>query len=69
VGLNLTAACRVILVDIWWNPSIEDQAIDRVHRIGQQMPVKVYRLTIKDSIEDKILQLQDQKVLIYFIQV
>ncbi|KAJ3273636.1 hypothetical protein HDV01_004245 [Terramyces sp. JEL0728] len=61
VGLNLTAASRVILLDLWWNPSVEDQAIDRVHRIGQTKEVKVYRLAVDDSVEDRILVLQDQK--------
>ncbi|KAI9344636.1 SNF2 family N-terminal domain-containing protein [Obelidium mucronatum] len=61
VGLNLTRASRIILVDVWWNPSVEDQAIDRAHRIGQTRDVKVYRLTIRNSIEDRILQLQEDK--------
>ncbi|KAJ3320463.1 hypothetical protein HDV06_005286 [Boothiomyces sp. JEL0866] len=61
VGLNLTAASRVILLDLWWNPSVEDQAIDRVHRIGQTNVVKVYRLAVDDSVEDRILVLQEQK--------
>ncbi|KAI8620972.1 SNF2 family N-terminal domain-containing protein [Chytriomyces sp. MP71] len=61
VGLNLTRASRVIMLDVWWNPAVEDQAIDRVHRIGQVLPVKVYRLTIKNSIEDRILMLQENK--------
>ncbi|CAG8523822.1 7110_t:CDS:10 [Acaulospora morrowiae] len=61
VGLNLTKANRVIMLDCWWNPSIEDQAVDRVHRIGQQKNVVVKRLTIKESIEDRILVLQEKK--------
>ncbi|XP_042377126.1 helicase-like transcription factor CHR28 [Zingiber officinale] len=48
----------MILLDLWWNPTIEEQAIDRVHRIGQTHPVKVSRITIKDTIEDHILALQ-----------
>ncbi|RHZ75362.1 hypothetical protein Glove_216g60 [Diversispora epigaea] len=61
VGLNLTKANRVIMLDCWWNPSVEDQAVDRVHRIGQFKNVIVKRLTIKNSIEDRILILQDKK--------
>lgn len=58
LGLNMVAACHVILLDLWWNPTTEDQAIDRAHRIGQTRPVTVTRITIKDTIEDKILILQ-----------
>lgn len=61
VGLNLTAADRVILLDDWWNPAVEDQAMGRAHRIGQQSNVLVLRLVCKDTVEEKILQLQDQK--------
>ncbi|CAA7036442.1 unnamed protein product [Microthlaspi erraticum] len=61
LGLNMVAACHVILLDLWWNPTTEDQAIDRAHRIGQTRPVTVTRITIKDTIEDKILRLQDEK--------
>lgn len=61
VGLNLTAADRVILLDDWWNPAVEDQAMGRAHRIGQQHNVLVLRLVCKDTVEEKILQLQDQK--------
>ncbi|CAG8659204.1 26364_t:CDS:10, partial [Racocetra persica] len=61
VGLNLTKANRVIMLDCWWNPAVEDQAIDRVHRIGQCKQVIIKRLTIKDTIEDRILILQDKK--------
>ncbi|CAI0415341.1 unnamed protein product [Linum tenue] len=61
LGLNMVAACHVILLDLWWNPSTEDQAIDRAHRIGQTRPVTVTRLTIKDTVEDRILALQDEK--------
>ncbi|KAI9013963.1 SNF2 family N-terminal domain-containing protein [Phycomyces nitens] len=61
LGLNLTAANRVILMDIWWNPSVEEQAIDRVHRIGQRLPVHVFRLIIDKTIEQKIMTLQDKK--------
>ncbi|KAL6568732.1 hypothetical protein OROHE_004416 [Orobanche hederae] len=61
LGLNMVAACRVILLDLWWNPTTEDQAIDRAHRIGQTRPVTVSRLTIKDTVEDRILTLQEDK--------
>ncbi|KFK39327.1 hypothetical protein AALP_AA3G230200, partial [Arabis alpina] len=61
LGLNMVAACHVILLDLWWNPTTEDQAIDRAHRIGQTRPVTVTRITIKDTIEDRILALQEQK--------
>ena len=60
-GLNLTAASYVILYDPWWNPAVESQAIDRAHRIGQTQPVIAYRLLTKDSIEEKILMLQQHK--------
>lgn len=58
LGLNMVAACNVLLLDLWWNPTTEDQAIDRAHRIGQRRPVSVYRLTVKDTVEDRILALQ-----------
>jgi len=58
LGLNMVAACHVILLDLWWNPTTEDQAIDRAHRIGQTRPVTVTRITIKDTVEDRILKLQ-----------
>ena len=58
LGLNMVAACHVIMLDPWWNPSAEDQAVDRAHRIGQTRPVSVSRLTIKDTVEDRILSLQ-----------
>ncbi|KZV41094.1 hypothetical protein F511_14070 [Dorcoceras hygrometricum] len=61
LGLNMVAACRVILLDLWWNPTTEDQAVDRAHRIGQTRPVTVSRLTIKDTVEDRILALQEDK--------
>lgn len=61
LGLNLTCANRVILMDIWWNPALENQAIDRVHRIGQTKPVEVHRIFINDTVEDRILELQKKK--------
>jgi superfamily II DNA or RNA helicase len=60
-GLNLTGADYVIHLDPWWNPAVEDQATDRAHRIGQTRPVTVYRLVVKDSIEEKILDLHAAK--------
>ena len=60
-GLNLTAADYVIHLDPWWNPAVEDQASDRAHRIGQQRPVTVYRLIVRDLIEEKILDLHRSK--------
>ena len=60
-GLNLTAASYVVLFDPWWNPAVENQAIDRTHRIGQTSKVIAYRLLIKNSIEEKIRELQKQK--------
>ena len=61
VGLNLTAADYVYIVDPWWNPAVEQQAIDRTHRIGQTKNIFAYRMICRDTIEDKILQLQDKK--------
>jgi len=61
VGLNLTAADTVILVDPWWNPAAEEQAIARVHRIGQQQAVFIYKLVVEGSIEERILELQARK--------
>ena len=61
VGLNLTAADYVIHLDPWWNPAIESQATDRVHRMGQQNKVFVYKLITTGTIEEKIQELQDSK--------
>jgi len=61
LGLNLTAAEYVFLLDPWWNPAIEAQAIDRTHRIGQTRNVFAYRLIARDTIEEKILELQKTK--------
>ncbi len=60
-GLNLTAASYVILYDPWWNPAVENQAIDRAHRIGQTQPVMAYRMLTKSTIEEKIMTLQHKK--------
>ncbi|CAH6718661.1 DNA repair protein Rad5p [[Candida] jaroonii] len=61
VGLNLTSASRAFMMDPWWSPSIEDQAIDRLHRIGQQNNVKVVRFIMENSIEIKMLKIQEMK--------
>lgn len=61
VGLNLVAANQVILADSWWAPAIEDQAVDRVHRLGQTKPTTVWRLVMNDSIEDTVLNIQAEK--------
>lgn len=60
-GLNLTAASQVIILEPFWNPFVEDQAIDRAHRIGQSRAVEVHRLLVPDSVEDRILALQEKK--------
>ncbi|EEQ36213.1 hypothetical protein CLUG_00336 [Clavispora lusitaniae ATCC 42720] len=61
VGLNLTCANKAFMMDPWWSPSIEDQAIDRIHRIGQEQNVKVTRFVVKNSIETKMLKIQERK--------
>ena len=61
IGLNLTAADHVVIFDPWWNPAAEDQAADRAHRIGQTRPVMVYRLVARDTVEERILALQQRK--------
>lgn len=61
VGLNLTGADTVILVDLWWNPAVEAQAIGRAHRMGQERNVEVYRLITRGTIEEKIQELQESK--------
>ncbi len=61
VGLNLTAADTVILYDPWWNPATEAQAMDRTHRIGQTRNVTCYKLFVRDSVEEKVLSLQQKK--------
>ena len=60
-GLNLTSADTVIIYDPWWNPAAEQQAADRTHRIGQDKPVTIYKLVVKNSIEEKIIALQGRK--------
>ncbi|THH13328.1 hypothetical protein EW146_g6873 [Bondarzewia mesenterica] len=61
VALNLTEASRVYLMDSWWNPAVEYQAMDRIHRLGQYRPVQAIKLVIEDSIESRIVQLQEKK--------
>ncbi|KAJ7122932.1 SNF2 family N-terminal domain-containing protein [Mycena epipterygia] len=61
VALNLTEASRVYLMDSWWNPAVEYQAMDRIHRLGQHRPVKAVKLVVEDSIESRIVQLQEKK--------
>ncbi|KAG6890238.1 hypothetical protein C0992_002766 [Termitomyces sp. T32_za158] len=60
-GLNLTACNNVILVDMWWNPALEDQAFDRAHRFGQKRDVNIFKLKIDETVEDRILTLQEKK--------
>ena len=60
-GLNLTAADHVFLMDPWWNPAVEDQAADRAHRIGQTKPVNVYRIVSENTVEEKVIVLQERK--------
>jgi superfamily II DNA or RNA helicase len=60
-GLNLTAADHVFLLDPWWNPAVEDQAADRTHRIGQDKPVMIYRVVARDTVEERVLALQEHK--------
>jgi SNF2 family DNA or RNA helicase len=60
-GLNLTGADHVIHLDPWWNPAVEDQATDRAHRIGQSKPVVAYRFVARNTVEEKVLALQEKK--------
>ncbi|KAI9345683.1 SNF2 family N-terminal domain-containing protein [Obelidium mucronatum] len=61
LGLNLTCANHVVIVDFWWNVAVENQAVDRVHRFGQKKAVTVHRISIKDTVEQRILALQNEK--------
>jgi SNF2 family DNA or RNA helicase len=61
VGLNLTEADYVFILDPWWNPAVEAQAVDRAHRIGQDKTVMVYRLVSSGTIEEKVMELKDRK--------
>lgn len=60
-GLNLSNASVILFVDVWWNPTTEMQTIDRVHRLGQLRDVEIVRFVAKDTIEEKILKLQEQR--------
>lgn len=62
VGLNLVAASRVFMLDPWWSFAVEAQAIDRIHRVGQNKSVVITRFIVKDSVEEKMLKIQDRKV-------
>lgn len=64
MGLNLTAGCRLYLLDMWWNPALEEQAIQRIHRIGQTQEVHVYKFVVKDTIDQGIMALQRAKALL-----
>ncbi|KAK6062934.1 SNF2 family helicase [Seiridium cupressi] len=64
LGLNLTAASRVVILEPFWNPFVEEQAIDRVHRLTQKVDVVVYKLTVQDTVEERILELQEKKRLL-----
>ncbi|KAM0252700.1 hypothetical protein ACHAP5_000992 [Fusarium lateritium] len=61
LGLNLTAATRVVILEPFWNPFVEEQAIDRVHRLTQTVDVIIYKLTVSETVEERILELQDKK--------
>ena len=65
VGLTLTEADYVFVLDPWWNPAVEAQAVDRTHRIGQQRPVNVYRLVATDTIEQKVMELKARKAALF----
>ncbi|KAI5986790.1 P-loop containing nucleoside triphosphate hydrolase protein, partial [Pisolithus albus] len=56
LGLNLTACNNVILLEPWWNPAVEEQAFDRVHWIGQLLPVNIYKLVVANSVEERMLE-------------
>ena len=64
VGLNLTSASVVYFLDLWFNPGVEQQAIDRVHRIGQTRTVRVKRFIIVDTVEERILEMQQRKLML-----
>ena len=69
VGLNLTGADTVILVDLWWNPAVEDQAIGRAHRMGQDKNVEVYRMITRGTIEEKNSRAPDQQTSFSFYHI
>jgi SNF2 family DNA or RNA helicase len=68
VGLNLTRANNVISLDLGWSQAVESQAFDRVHRVGQMRKVHVQRVVIADTVEDRILKMQERKVLLAFVE-
>ena len=61
LGLNLTAADYCFILDPWWNPAIEQQAVDRIHRIGQDKTVNIYRIVSQNTVEEKMLLLKEKK--------
>ncbi len=61
VGLNLVAANNIFLMDPWWNPAVEDQAMERLHRIGQTKKVQVVRFICQDTVEERMLETQERK--------
>lgn len=65
VALNLTVATHIFLMDPWWNPAAEMQAIDRAHRIGQHKPVRAVRFIMRGTVEERIVLLQDKKRLVF----
>jgi DNA repair protein RAD16 len=65
VALNLTVASECFLLDLWWNPAAEMQAIDRTHRLGQYRPIRAVRLVAEGTVEERVLQLQDKKRLVF----
>ncbi|KAF3626543.1 putative (-)-germacrene D synthase-like [Capsicum annuum] len=65
IALNLTVASQVFMMDPWWNPAVERQAQDRIHRIGQYKPVRIVRFVIQNTVEEKILMLQEKKELVF----
>ncbi|KAI4334124.1 hypothetical protein L6164_018855 [Bauhinia variegata] len=65
IALNLTLASHVFLMDPWWNPAVERQAQDRIHRIGQYKPIRIVRFVIENTIEERILKLQEKKELVF----
>ena len=60
-GLNLTRANHAFMMDPWWNASVEEQAMDRIHRLGQERPVRIVRYVTKHTVEQRMLELQEQK--------
>ena len=60
-GINLTAACHVLIVDPWWNPAIEEQAVERIHRLGQTRAIHIRNFICKSSIEERVIELHEIK--------